>query len=94
MKKILVACGAGIATSTVAISKLKGILTEKGMLDKVSLGQCTIAELPSKASGYDLVITTSNFTKDLGVPVVKGLSFITNIGINKTIDDIIEKLGL
>lgn len=94
MKKILVACGAGIATSTVALNKLKDILKAKEVLDKVTLSQCTIAELPNKSGDYDLVITTSNFTQNLNIPVVKGLSFITNIGVNKTVDEILEKLGL
>lgn len=33
MKTIIVACGSGIATSTVATSKLKAGLEAKGLLD-------------------------------------------------------------
>jgi len=94
MKKILIACGAGIATSTVALNKLQDALQEKGLLNKVTLHQTTIAELNNKANDYDLIVTTTNFTKDLNVPIVKGLSFVTNIGKEKTVEEIISKLGL
>jgi len=94
MKKILIACGAGIATSTVALNKLQDALQERGLLNKVTLHQTTVAELASKANEYDLIVTTTNFTKELDVPVVKGLSFITNVGKEKTIEEVITKLGL
>ncbi|MFD3155381.1 PTS sugar transporter subunit IIB [Haloimpatiens sp. FM7330] len=94
MKKVLIACGAGIATSTVALQKLKNALEERGLVSKVTLSQCTVVELANKATDYDLVITTTNFSQDVGVPVIKGLSFITGIGMNKTIDKVIETLGL
>ncbi|HWJ80212.1 MAG TPA: PTS sugar transporter subunit IIB [Niallia sp.] len=94
MKKILIACGAGIATSTVALNKLQDALQERGLLNQVTLHQTTVAELASKANEYDLIVTTTNFTKELDVPVVKGLSFITNVGKEKTIEEVITKLGL
>lgn len=94
MKKILIACGAGIATSTVALNKLQDALKERGLLNQVTLHQTTVTELASKANEYDLVVTTTNFTKELNIPVVKGLSFITNVGKEKTIEEVITKLGL
>ncbi|CAI9388224.1 PTS sugar transporter subunit IIB [Niallia sp. JL1B1071] len=94
MKKILIACGAGIATSTVALNKLQDALKERGLLNQVTLHQTTVAELASKANEYDLIVTTTNFTKELNIPVVKGLSFITNVGKEKTIEEVITKLGL
>ena len=46
------------------------------------------------AKNYDLVITTSKVTADYGVPVVFGLNFITGIGIEPLVDDIVKRLGL
>lgn len=94
MKKILVACGAGVCTSTVALQKLKGKFEERGLIDQVKFGQCSIADLPVTAPNYDLVVTTSQVSEDYGVPVIFGLSFITGIGIDGTIDKIISKLGM
>ncbi|WP_373897371.1 PTS sugar transporter subunit IIB [Haloimpatiens sp. FM7315] len=94
MKKVLIACGAGIATSTVALHKLKAQLEERGLISQVSLSQCTVIELAGKAEDYDLVITTTNFSQKLPVPIVKGLSFITGIGMNKTVEEVISLLDL
>lgn len=94
MKKILVVCGAGVATSTVAINKLKEELEKRGVLNKVTIAQATITQLPDMADNFDLIVTTSNFTQNINTPVVKGLSFITNIGKEKTVDEIIKILQL
>lgn len=94
MKKILVACGAGIATSTVALSKLKDILKERGLINEVKFGQTTVAEIPAMASDFDLIVTTTNFSRNVGIPIVNGLCFITNMGIDRTVDEIVNKLNL
>lgn len=94
MKKILVACGAGVCTSTVALQKLKTAMEQRGLSNQVSYGQCAVADLGMNAKNYDLVITTSKVTADYGVPVVFGLNFITGIGIEPLVDDIVKKLGL
>lgn len=59
MKKILVACGAGVCTSTVALQKLKTRMEQRGLSNQVSYGQCAVADLGMNAKNYDLVITTS-----------------------------------
>lgn len=94
MKKIIVACGAGIATSTVVIQKLKTEFEKRNLASEVSLTQCTVSELITKHKGYDMIITTAQFTKDVDIPVISGLPFITNIGVDKLIEEIIEKLEM
>ncbi|WP_317315811.1 PTS sugar transporter subunit IIB [Peptostreptococcus russellii] len=94
MKKIVVACGAGIATSTVAIQKLKAGFEKRGLLSQIQFTQCTVAELPTKSKGHDLIVTTAQFSQDLEIPVVSGLPFITGIGADKLVDDIVAKLGI
>ncbi len=94
MKKIIVACGAGIATSTVALQKLKVGLQNKNLLSEVSFTQCTVAELNTKAQGHDLIVTTAQYSGDVDIPVISGLPFITGMGADKLIDEIVEILGL
>lgn len=94
MKKIVVACGAGIATSTVAIQKLKAGFEKRGLLNQISFTQCTVAELSSRVTGHDLLVTTAQVSQSFEIPVVSGLPFITGIGADKVIDDIISKLGM
>lgn len=94
MKKIIVACGAGIATSTVALRKLKEGMESRGKADSVTFTQTSLAELPSTVSGHDLIVTTAQGGNGYGVPVISGLGLITGIGVEKVIDDVIKTLEL
>ena len=94
MAKILVACGTGIVTSTMAADKLKKELEKKGKTSKITISQCKVAELNSKASGYDLIISTTQVSDKIQIPVVSGLPFLTGIGVDKAVNEVIEKLGL
>lgn len=94
MKKIIVACGAGVATSTIAIQKIKAGLEKRGLLDKVQITQSTVVELAKQAKNFDLIVTTAMTSEDYGVPLIKGLPFITGIGVEKVIDEIVQGLGL
>lgn len=96
MKKILVACGAGVVTSTSAMNKLQEELAKRGISeDKYTLGQSSVAQVESLAPEYDLVITTTQYDNDaIKVPVINGLPLLTNIGIDSVIDEVINKLDL
>lgn len=95
MKKILVACGSGIATSTVARNKLEEDLHDRGVnMSQISMNQTSIPQIPSMASEYDLIVTTARYKEDVGVPVINGLSFLTGIGEDAAIDKIIETLEM
>lgn len=91
MKKILIACGNGIATSTVVATKVKNYLTENGV--QVETTQTKLMEVPGKVANYDLLVTTGQFDgQTMGVPVVKGMSILTGIGVNDTMQEILEIL--
>ena len=60
MKRILVACGNGIATSTVVATKMRQFLEENGQ--QVTITQCKLMEVPSKVADYDLLVTTGQFS--------------------------------
>ncbi|OJG39437.1 hypothetical protein RV01_GL001384 [Enterococcus dispar] len=91
MKRILVACGNGIATSTVVASKVKEYLTEQGL--QVETTQTKLMEVPGKVQGYDLLVTTGQFDGQTGdVPVVKGMPILTGIGADKTMEEILSQL--
>ena len=96
MKKILVACGAGVVTSTSAMNKLQEELAKRGISeDEYTLGQSSVAQVESLAPEYDLVITTTQYYNDaIKVPVINGLPLLTNIGIDSVIDEVIDKLDL
>jgi PTS system galactitol-specific IIB component len=91
MKRILVACGNGIATSTVVATKIREKCEESGIA--VSVTQCKLLEVESKADDYDLLVTTGKFTGgDVKIPVVGAISLLTGIGEEATLDEIISHL--
>lgn len=96
MKKILVACGAGVVTSTAAMNKLQEELDNRGIsTDEYTLGQSSVAEVESLSSQYDIAITTTQYDNDaIKIPVINGLPLLTNIGVDTVIDEVVKELGL
>jgi PTS system galactitol-specific IIB component len=91
MKKILVACGTAIATSTVVAKKLEEKLRARGLA--VSIDQCKASEVGSKAAGYDLIVSTTEVDDARGKPYLRTLSFLTGLGIEADIEKIAKLLG-
>lgn len=92
MKRVLVACGNGIATSTVVASKVKEYLANHGV--EVDMNQTKLMEVPGKIQDYDLLVTTGQFEGQTGdVPVVKGMPILTGIGVEQTMEEILSYLN-
>jgi galactitol PTS system EIIB component len=91
MKKILVACGTAIATSTVVAKKLEEKLRALGI--DVKIDQCKASEVGSRASGYDLIVSTTEVDYTRGKPIVRTLSFLTGIGIDADVTKIAKLLS-
>ena len=52
MKKIVVACGSGVATSTAVGHKIADLLDANGLSGQYHIVQCSIAEAPSQCSNH------------------------------------------
>ena len=91
MKKILVACGTAIATSTVVAKKLEEKLRALGL--EVKIDQCKTSEVAGRAAGYDLIVSTTEVGEAAGKPVVRTLSFLTGVGIDGDVQKIAKLLG-
>jgi galactitol PTS system EIIB component len=89
-KRILVVCGTGVATSTVAAKKIEEKLRQRGI--EVVIEQCKATEVAFKIERCDLVVTTTLLGDLHGVPVVQTVSFLTGVGIDQDIDRIVEIL--
>ncbi len=89
--KILVVCGTGIATSTVVSRKLEEKLSERGF--SVETRQCKAAEVERNLDGVDVIVTTTPVPENLGVPVVRTLAFLTGVGEEEAIEEVVKKLG-
>ena len=85
--KILVACGSGIATSTVAKHETEMVCANAGL--DVEVSTTSIAALPHEHKYYDIVCTTCPYEGDLGKPVIRIFGLISNIGRTNTEKELI-----
>lgn len=91
MKKVIVACGGGIATSTLIADKVRTILEDAGL--DYRLTQTTLSELTYEVSDADLIVTSMKAETDFGVPNVSGAAFLTGIGEEEAKQQIIDLLS-
>jgi PTS system galactitol-specific IIB component len=92
VKRIIVACGSGVATSNVAAEKLRNLLADRG-LRGVDVRAVDIKSLESEAKLADLLVTItpgSQRDSELGIPVLNGIPLLTNVGAGKLADQIVE----
>lgn len=91
MKKVIIACGAGLATSTMIAEKVKTILEEAGI--EYSLVQSQIYELDSHDGNADLIITSMKIDEETyKTPIVIGTPFIMGINEHSAKEEIIKAL--
>ena len=91
-KTILVACGTGIATSTVAAKKIKGILKDKGY--DVETVQCKALEAASKAKTLkpSFVVGTCDMPGTFDIPVLNGRCLLTGVGLDAFKEELVEQM--
>ena len=86
--KVLVACGSGVATSTIAQEEIKDIAKNAGV--KIRLMKGTISEVP------DVVFTTANYRNPLEKPHLSVFGLVSGIGkdaTRKKVADLLQKLA-
>lgn len=92
MKKLLVMCGSGIATSTVVMGKVKAWVAENGYTDKVQLFQSKIAEEINHIDDYDVVISTTVVPDSVKDKVIMGLPLLTGIGTEQLWEEVKKEI--
>ncbi|MEX2104723.1 MAG: PTS sugar transporter subunit IIB [Bacilli bacterium] len=91
MKTIIVACGTGIATSTIIYEKIKDLVRVHGI--EANIIQCTIADIDGYADRADIIVTAMKLPSNkYDKPVVTAFSFLTGIGQEVTEQQIVEHL--
>ncbi|HCS93736.1 MAG: PTS sugar transporter subunit IIB [Bavariicoccus seileri] len=86
--KVLVACGAGIATSTVVMKKVEDLFARHQI--PVEIDQIKISEASSKEDQADILISTTMLPKEYKIPAIKAMAFLTGIGTDKVEKEILE----
>lgn len=91
MKRIIVACGSGIATSTMISSHLSELLDQHHI--SYELIQCSLQEIDSYVDDADLIVTSMDLQKNFSIPKVTAISFLTSIGAEETEKEILRVLN-
>ena len=89
-KQVLVACGAGIATSTVVNNAIEELVRENKL--SIDVKQIKIAEVGGYVDTADLLVTTAMTQKEYPFPVINARAFLTGIGKEDTKQKILEEL--
>jgi len=92
IKNILISCGTGVVTSTLATNRLSKILDERGYKGLYRTTQYKIAELASKDEGFDVIVHTTTVPSFLKTPCVNALPLVTGVGMDKVADQVIAIL--
>jgi len=80
-RKIIVACGGAVATSTLAAEEIKELCAAHNI--KVELVQCRINEIETFMDGAHLICTTAKVDRQFGnIPLVHGMPFISGVGMD------------
>ena len=80
--KILVACGSGVATSTLASRSVQEVCDSYHI--DAFIETCSMSGVVEAAKHADVVLTTNRYDKPLSCPVMSVTSFITGIRIDAT----------
>ncbi|KGL37902.1 PTS sugar transporter subunit IIB [Listeria booriae] len=89
-KKVLVACGAGIATSTVVMNRVENLLKDNGI--DADVRQIKIAEAASLQEGADLIVSTTILPTTYSVPTLIATAYISGIGMEELDEEILKHL--
>ncbi|QNN53865.1 PTS sugar transporter subunit IIB [Nocardioides mesophilus] len=89
-KQVLVICGTGVATSTVVATKIKEHCAAQGV--DVDVRQGKVMDLLGGHASADLIVATTQVPADVTIPVIAGLPFLTGMGLDSTLDQIVAAL--
>ena len=88
--KILIACGSGVATSTVIADRVKRLCEENGF--NVNIQQVKVVQVENMSKEYDLIVASTKIPETVTTPYVFAINYLTGVNREKTDADIIEKL--
>lgn len=91
MKKVLVICGTGVATSTMVATSIKDHCAAAGL--DVAVSQGKVMDLLGGAPDVDVIVATTAVPDSVTVPVVAGLPFLTGIGVDAALAEVVGHLS-
>lgn len=90
MKRVLIICGTGVATSTVVAAKVRDHLAAESIPATVTQGK--VMDLVSGTVEADLIVATTEVPASVTVPVVRALPLLTGVGEEGVLQEIAAAL--
>jgi galactitol PTS system EIIB component len=92
MKKVIVACGGAVATSTMAAEEIKDLCSEHNIV--IEIVQCRVNEIDTYLTDeVVLICTTAKVDRTFGeTPLFHGMPFISGVGVNELKDKMLTVL--
>lgn len=91
MKKIIVACGSGVATSQTVASKVNRLLKERKVDAEVEAVDLKSVDRYMNSSVAYIAITKTN--KEYPIPVINGITFLTGVGMEQELQRLIDAVN-
>lgn len=86
-KRIVVACGSGVATSSTVAEKVKELCAKRKLSVEVKV--VDFKSLKTHVATSDCFVSIAPYDKtDYGIPVISGIPFLTGMGLDKAMDDL------
>ena len=93
MKRIIVACGSGIATSGMVATMITNALRDRGLSGKAVIDTADIKNIDSIIQNYDIYVTLTPLASiSFEIPTFSGVPFLTGIGADSIMDEIVKLL--
>lgn len=90
MKRIIVACGSGIATSGLVANKITYMLEERGLLGKAYVDCIDVASLDTEIGSADIFVSIMPTldVSDIKIPTLSGVPILTGVGADEVLDQL------
>ncbi|SDG83889.1 PTS system IIB component, Gat family (TC 4.A.5) [Planococcus glaciei] len=92
MKKLLIMCGTGIATSTVVKGKVEEWLKENNLSKEVKIYQSKVSDEINRIDEYDVVLSTTLVPDKIRDKVIDGVPLLTGIGIDTMYEKVLAEI--
>lgn len=90
MKTIIIACGSGIATSTMISMRVEELLNSNNIPNEII--QCSINEIDNYEDRGDVIVSSTQLQNEYSIPTVMGIGFISGIGADEAENQLLEIL--
>ncbi|MGN1294658.1 PTS sugar transporter subunit IIB [Weissella soli] len=89
-KTLMVVCGTGIATSTIATGKIREYLESEGLSGEVKFLQSKISDEVSaiRNGDYDIVVSTTMVPSEIKDKVISGVALLTGVGAQSVLESV------